>query len=88
MATKVGMYSATHESVTVPDRKIRTALRTNQIARFVTVPSEKIINRLMYARGKFGVCKFVLVNSIFCIKTHTKATIPPFALTKDYRLKR
>ena len=44
MATNVGMYSATNESVTVPvgrDRKIRTALRTNQIAGFVTVPSEK-----------------------------------------------
>ena len=44
MATKVGMYSATHQNVTVPvgrDRKIRTALGTNQIAGFVTVPSEK-----------------------------------------------
>ena len=44
MAKKVGMYSATHESVTVPegrDRKIQTVPRTNQIARFVTVPSEK-----------------------------------------------
>ena len=33
-----------YESVTVPvgrDRKIRTALRANQIAGFVTVPSEK-----------------------------------------------
>ena len=38
------MYSATHERVIVArgrDRKIRTALRTNQIAGFVTVPSEK-----------------------------------------------
>ena len=44
MAAQVGMYSATDESVTVPvdrDRKIRTALRTNKIAGFVTVPSEK-----------------------------------------------
>ena len=44
MATKVEMYSATHESVILPvdrDRKIRTALRTNQIVGFVTVPSEK-----------------------------------------------
>ena len=44
MATKVWMYSATHESVTAPvdrDRKIRTALRTNQIAGCVTVPSKK-----------------------------------------------
>ena len=43
-ATKLGMYSATHESVTVPigrGRKIRTALRTNQIEGFVTVPSWK-----------------------------------------------
>ena len=46
MATKLGMYSATHdhESITVPvgrDRKIQTALRTNQIAGFVTVPTEE-----------------------------------------------
>ena len=47
MATKVGMYSATQESLTVPvgrDRKIRTALRTNQIVAIVTGPSEKKIN--------------------------------------------
>ena len=31
----------------VRDRKIRTALRTNQIARFVTVPSWKKIKRIM-----------------------------------------
>ena len=40
------MFSATHESVIVPvgrDRKIRTTLRANQIAGFVTVPSEKEI---------------------------------------------
>ena len=40
------MYSVTHESVTVPvsrDRKIRTALRANQITGFVTVPSDKNI---------------------------------------------
>lgn len=45
---KLGMYSATHESVTVPvvrDRKIRTALTTNQIAGFVTMPSEKYLNK-------------------------------------------
>ena len=44
MATKVGMYSATHESVTVAsgrDRKIRAVLKTNQIVTFVPVPSEK-----------------------------------------------
>ena len=44
MATNVGMYKATNESVTVPvgrDRKIRIALRTNQIAGFVTVLSKK-----------------------------------------------
>ena len=44
MATKVGMYPAVHESVTVPvgrDGKIRTALRTDQIVEFVTVTSEK-----------------------------------------------
>ena len=44
MATKVGMYPAVRESVTVPggrDGKIRTALRTDQIVEFVTVTSEK-----------------------------------------------
>ena len=46
MAAKVGMNSATHESVTVPvsrDRKISNALKTNQIifTGFVTVPSKK-----------------------------------------------
>ena len=38
------MYSATHESLTVAHgqrKKILTALRTNQITGFVTVPSEK-----------------------------------------------
>ena len=46
MVTKVVMYSATHENVTVPvsrDRKILTVLRTHQIAGFVPVPSEKKI---------------------------------------------
>ena len=52
MATKVGMYPVTQQNVTVTvpvgrDRKIRTALRTNQIAGFVTVPSEKKINSLI-----------------------------------------
>ena len=44
MATKVGIFPATHESVTWPrgrDRKIRTSLRANQIAGFVTVPSDE-----------------------------------------------
>ena len=47
----------THASVTVTvvrDRKIRTALRTNQIAEFVTVTAWEKINRVMDARGKFG----------------------------------
>ena len=38
------MFSVTHESVTVPvgrEREIRTTPITNQIARFVTVPSQK-----------------------------------------------
>ena len=44
MVTKLRMFSVTQESVTMPvgrDRKIRTALRTNQIARFVILPSKK-----------------------------------------------
>ena len=55
MATKVEMYSATHESVILPvdrDRKIRTALRTNQIVGFVTVPSEKKINPFILLSGE------------------------------------
>ena len=44
MATEVGTYSATHESVTMPvgrDEIIRTAPRTNQIAGSVTALSDK-----------------------------------------------
>ena len=44
---KLGMFSATHESVTVPVgrvSKIWTTLRANQIVGFLTVPSEKKIN--------------------------------------------
>lgn len=44
MATKLGMFSVTHESVTVPvgrDKKIRTAKRTNQFSGFITMPSEE-----------------------------------------------
>ena len=44
---KLGMFSATHERVTVPVggvKKIWTALRANQIVGFVTVPSEKKMN--------------------------------------------
>lgn len=44
------MFSVTHEIVTVPtgrDRKIWLTLRTNQILRFVTVPTKKKINMLM-----------------------------------------
>lgn len=42
MATKLGMKSGTHDTVTVPFgrvRKIRTTLGTNEMAGFVTVPS-------------------------------------------------
>ena len=44
MTTKVGTYSATHESVTVPagrDRKMRTAPTANQMTGFVTVLAEQ-----------------------------------------------
>ena len=44
VSMKLGMFSATHERVTVPVggvKKIWTALRANQIIGFVTVPSEK-----------------------------------------------
>ena len=65
MAAKVGMCSATHESVTVPidrGRKVRIALRVNQIAGFVTVPSEKKVNI------KFGK----EIKDPFCIELETK----------------
>ena len=50
MVTKVGMYSATYENVPMGrDWKIRSVLRTNQIAGFVTVLSEKkILNCLIH----------------------------------------
>ena len=44
MATKLGMFSVNYESFTVPvgrDRKIRIALRANQIGGFVTVATKK-----------------------------------------------
>ena len=44
MAAKVGMNLATHESVTVPmgrDRKISTALKTNQITGLLPCPLRK-----------------------------------------------
>ena len=47
MAANVGMYSATPKALPLPvgrDRKIRTALRTNQIVAIATGPSEKKIN--------------------------------------------
>ena len=46
MAAKLRLLPVTHESVTVPvgrDKKKRTALSTNQIARFVTAPLRKKI---------------------------------------------
>ena len=50
------MYSATHESVTVTlpvgrEIKILTLKRTNQIAGFVTVPSEKKNNESYLSLG-------------------------------------
>ena len=44
VAMKLGMFSATHERVTVPVgrvKKIWTALRANQTVGFVTMPSEE-----------------------------------------------
>ena len=46
-AMKLGMFSATHESVAVPVgrvSKLWTTLRANQIVGFLTEPSEKKIN--------------------------------------------
>ena len=52
MGSFVSPRNKTHESVTLPvgrDRKILPALRPNQIAVFVTVPSwEKIINAFFF----------------------------------------
>ena len=44
MATELGMFSMTHESITVPkgrDKKICTTMKANQIAGLVIVPPEK-----------------------------------------------
>ena len=72
MATKFGMYLATHESVTVPvgrDRKILTGLRTNQIAGFITVPSKKKIITFIYityaVTGKLNNGTFIHLMSEF-----------------------
>lgn len=63
MATKVGMYSATQESLTVPvgrDRKIRTALRTNQIVDSLPSPLRKKKTKVELA---FYEC--LVVNKLF-----------------------
>ena len=55
---KLGMFSATHKSVTAPISrgwKIRTALRTNQIEGFVTVPSRRKNDILYCTRIKLRV---------------------------------
>ena len=49
MTSSPALFPAVTVTV-VRDRKIRTALRTNQIAEFVTVPSWKKINYLYYMR--------------------------------------
>ena len=51
MATKLGMFSVTHESVTVPVGRDRNALRTNQIARFVWV-GESVFSGVTLQNGK------------------------------------
>ena len=51
MAAKLGMFSVTNTSVTVPvgrGRKMRTALRTKETARFVTLPSEKKKKHMLF----------------------------------------
>jgi len=57
---RLSFYSRhTHASVTVTvvgDRKIRTALRTNQIAEFITVTAWKK-NKCAYVRARFSVHK-------------------------------
>ena len=61
------MYSATHdhEIVTVPvgrDRKIQTALRTNQITGFVTVPSEEKMRVFILTIKYFILGHYFLMN--------------------------
>lgn len=61
MVTKLRMFSVTQESVTMSvgrDRKIRTALRTNQIARFVILPSKKEVKN--YTQNWFSVQKILI----------------------------
>ena len=61
MLTKLGMFTVTQESVTMPvgrDRKIRTALRTNQIVRFVILPSKKDIKN--YTQNWFSVQQILI----------------------------
>ena len=89
MVTKVGMYSATYESVTMPvgrDRKIRTALRSNQIIGFVTVPSEKkIIDICMHAGSSEFASLFSLAH--FLHKTIYKTHNSPICSDRRLTLK-
>ena len=83
------MYSATHENVTVPlgrDMKTRTALRTNQIAGFVTVLSKKKINgninsifffllSLFFFRKIFNLNKYIKKQFIIGLLTKVNPSI-------------
>ena len=63
MATKVGMYSETQESLTVPvgrDRKIRTALRTNQIVDSLPSPLRKKKTKV-----ELALYECLVVNKLF-----------------------
>ena len=64
----------TYESVTVPvgrDRRIWTALRANQIARFATMPSEKEVNVIFTCEDVIFCAKARLVfNWCFMLKQH------------------
>ena len=60
MAAKLGMFSVTNASVAVPlgrGREMRTALRTKETARFVTVPSEKKNKHMLFTSREVRIEK-------------------------------
>ena len=61
MTSSPALFPAVTVTV-VRDRKIRTALRTNQIAEFVTVPSWKKIKQFIRIYDKIIVSDFLSVS--------------------------
>ena len=85
MVTKLRMFSVTQESVTMPvrrDRKIRIALRTNQIARFIMVPSKNEVKNL--TQNWFSVQQMIVIS----IRSTLMVFVITWILTRTWHFKR